>query len=557
MGSDNKYINIGNRMKIAGILLIIMIIVLFTVAPIFLNSRITYLANKNDNTIVLVNQINKIFLLSDDIIAYLMKGQSDAKVMAKKNEIENIIKSLNENSTKVNSLLQKFYKDFSSQIEDIQTTNIVARDVKIKKLKSFLDVARTDIYNTLYYEVDLQRTNNKQIASNIKNNVILIAICCFISLILLIALIIHTLKGVYFSIHNMINVFHKIGKEKDFTVQIPEIRVKELSVVKEIIEYLMKEVRELIGIMQVSSINLSSFVEQLAVSTEEVASSMEEITASSSDVSKKMNILRKGIDGISVSMQKMDTVVMKLSDFLENIDTIVQQFVDTMGKEQNSLKKGNEYIAESSENMVLLINNIDEFRNTIEHIQKVTGSIQEIHHRIEILSLNAAIEASRAGKDGGGFAVIAREIRDLSHKSANASQNIVSSIDNVLLKFEEFGEISLKAKESFDYTKDEWDNLSAITEKIFKGSKDIISLSEEIKHSLKEFENISSGMDKLVNEFKGDSETVITSMEMVASASEEVAAQMEELASSTQELVDEAKIMKEKTQGVKVKEEEK
>jgi methyl-accepting chemotaxis protein len=71
-----------------------------------------------------------------------------------------------------------------------------------------------------------------------------------------------------------------------------------------------------------------------------------------------------------------------------------------------------------------LVNSVEDVKESGEEIQAINNLINEISYQTNILSLNAMIEASRSGDDGGGFKVVALEVKKLAERSAKAAADI-------------------------------------------------------------------------------------------------------------------------------------
>lgn len=94
---------------------------------------------------------------------------------------------------------------------------------------------------------------------------------------------------------------------------------------------------------------------------------------------------------------------------------------------KHTINEANQDAKITQEGMILL-------NGLVVNVEQITKSIQQISQQTNLLALNASIEAARAGEHGRGFAVVAQEVRDLAERTHSSAQNIVTTIDNVLLK---------------------------------------------------------------------------------------------------------------------------
>lgn len=154
---------------------------------------------------------------------------------------------------------------------------------------------------------------------------------------------------------------------------------------------------------------IHSSSEQVAVGSSQVASAAQTLAAGSSDQAKSVEQLSDSINHISNQVQVNAEYAQQAS---MKVNLVGQEMLD------------------SNEQMNHMIQAMKEIKETSDEIGKIIKTIEDIAFQTNILALNAAVEAARAGSAGKGFAVVADEVRNLASKSAEASKNTATLIEN-------------------------------------------------------------------------------------------------------------------------------
>jgi len=146
-------------------------------------------------------------------------------------------------------------------------------------------------------------------------------------------------------------------------------------------------------------------------------------------------------DGTSESAEAVQRQLLKTREIQDHIDGVEQAaevIRDNVRVTGDAVKEGQSHIAEMStftaevdqagQNVAAAL---DMFKETASKMNTITDIINNVASETSLLSLNASIEAARAGEAGRGFAVVAGEISGLAKQTTDATENIVSLIENI------------------------------------------------------------------------------------------------------------------------------
>ncbi len=233
--------------------------------------------------------------------------------------------------------------------------------------------------------------------------------------------------------------------------------------------------------------------------------------------------LASGSQTLATASNKQASMLEETSVSLEEMLSITKDNASNATEVDSIMKEASGIVDKVSRHMDDMTDSINEITRTSEETGKIVKTIDEIAFQTNLLALNAAVEAARAGEAGRGFAVVADEVRNLAQRAAEAAQSSSALIEDTIRAVNKGNKITESTSGAFKENID-------ITKKVEELVQNIVTASQDQSRGIEQINAAVTEMDKFTQQNAG-------SAEEAASVSEGISAQAVRIRQMVHELI--------------------
>lgn len=345
----------------------------------------------------------------------------------------------------------------------------------------------------------------KQAESIKQVTVIITIIACIIAILIGMAISIDidtSIKGIITPLKEAakgnLTVCFKSKRKDEFHILITEIQ-NTFSNMKELIQ----QVKTLSGEVSESSGNVSKTSEQFLLSTKEISTAVSEIEQGINQQARDAEECLAQMDHLSQKIGIVNENTKEITQIADNAKISIQE--GTVVTENL-----NQQTQSTTEITTMIIDEIEKLAAKSLTIDKIINVINDIASQTNLLSLNASIEAARAGAYGKGFAVVASEIRKLAEQSQDSVNDIKAIITSIQDDTQEVVQIAKNAEEVLQLQE--------------RAVKDTTDSYQDINHNVENLMIHLQGITESIDNIEEARTSTLGAIESISAVLEEIAA---------------------------------
>ncbi|MGE7979238.1 methyl-accepting chemotaxis protein [Psychrobacillus sp. NPDC093200] len=501
---------------------------------------------------LMVNQLSAdIAKLSNAEQSYIITGKSNYMtsyrsykdaIITRFKELEAIYKNRPEELKKVTTINEHFntYLQYSERALSLRDKNgFEAAQKLVNAGNGRTSMSHVDVQIEAMNEV-LAKKNANQITlleeKNQNSLYLFIGLTIFSVLLTLIfgILLFNSIKRSTYSINRSILDIAQAGG--DLTRRV-KVRTKdEFAEIASNTNVLIASIADLVKRVSLLTENVSASGQQLMASSDDTSITIQSIADSTNEIASGSEQTLKSMTLAIQKMNSLEEATRYLNDDAQAVKSATDNMTSAARLGVKSVQHSSNVMLDIEETMANTSQTVQALGVKSYEITSIIKTITAIAEQTNLLALNAAIEAARAGEHGRGFAVVADEVRKLAEQSQNAAKEVTGIVTSIQSEVTSIVKQNHEGVESVIKGVEVANETNASLEQIMKNTEETISIIDKMVNQIGQTLEFSQEVAASFIEVTHIAENTASNTESSAAAAEQGSAAMQEINASAVEL---------------------
>ncbi|HAY93942.1 methyl-accepting chemotaxis protein [Shewanella sp.] len=407
---------------------------------------------------------------------------------------------------KIEELITQYQKDFKSLINKEQQLGLTEKDGTMARLIAAnlqTESSANDLHNLALKAID-----------DAESRSVNVGITVFIFIALLLSIITYLIiRSIIAPVERITQIISRIEVSKDLTLRCDASTQDELGEIAQHFNSMVSSFQQLI---------------------EQVIESVATINTSCKRVSENAMLASEGVGQQLNETDMVATAITEMGATIEEIAKTTELAASKAGQTHDNAQSGQleveqtihkiQSLAEQLNSSAAVVNELERDSETIGSVLDVIRGIAE---QTNLLALNAAIEAARAGEQGRGFAVVADEVRNLAMRTQSSTQEIANIIQTLQTRTRSIVQLMESSQKQGVESAEQAASAGALLKLINNDVRNIMDMSTQIAAAIEEQSMVAAEVNKNVVVIRDIAEESSHAADANASASDELKAQAE------------------------------
>jgi methyl-accepting chemotaxis protein len=261
---------------------------------------------------------------------------------------------------------------------------------------------------------------------------------------------------------------------------------------------------------------------RLAAQSEQMASATEEMSSGAGQSAETARVQSDQTHQVATAMQEMSATVQQISEHSEKAASASQTAAQAARRGGQVADETLSTMCSIAESTKAVASRITELGKSSEQIGKIIAVIDDIADQTNLLALNAAIEAARAGEQGRGFAVVADEVRKLAERTTKATKEIATMIESIQLETKNAVQAMEKGSREVQVGVEKTTASGAALGEIIKMSEQVGDMIAQIATAAVQQSSASEQINANVSQISSSTQESSTTAEQMAKACQDL-----------------------------------